>query len=180
MDNRTRTDTALLVVRTIAGIGGVVTALIVTGCTSSSGPPVGSPVPSGGSASSAPGSSAAASTSTEVGTTASAPGSVASSISIPPDLCTGTDTAQDAADAYMGSLSAGQAQQALACVYPETVPSATTLALVAHASGTAVYLPDPAASKGNTFVYNGNGKTIGVTVTKESDGNNWVTDVQVH
>ena len=48
--------------------------------------------------------------------------SVATSISIPPNLCAATDRAQNTADAYMGALSAGDEKEAVACVYGNSVP----------------------------------------------------------
>ncbi|MDT4971815.1 MAG: hypothetical protein QOG22_1958 [Pseudonocardiales bacterium] len=101
-----------------------------------------------------------------------------STIVIPPNLCAATDIAQNTADAYMGALSAGDEAQALKCVFPHTVPGAVTHGLVAHVSGTAVYLP--AGRNGPTvFGYKGNGKTVLVTVTREADHKTWVTKVDV-
>jgi hypothetical protein len=102
-----------------------------------------------------------------------------STIVIPPNLCAATDTAQNTADAYMGALSAGDEKQALDCVLPHTVPLATTRALVAHEHATAVYLPEQGVDGPTVFGYVGNGKTVRVTVTRESDGKTWVTRVVV-
>jgi hypothetical protein len=79
----------------------------------------------------------------------------------------------------MGSLSAGQEEEAQDCVYPNTVPASTTHGLVAHASRTAVYLLVGTASHGSVFVYMGNRKTVSVTVTRKTDGKTWVTQVTV-
>jgi hypothetical protein len=102
-----------------------------------------------------------------------------STIVIPPNLCAATDTAQNTADAYMGALSAGDEKQALACVLPHTVPLATTRGLVAHQHATAVYLPQQGLDGPTVFGYAGNGRTVRVTVTRESDGKTWVTRVVV-
>jgi hypothetical protein len=100
-------------------------------------------------------------------------------IALPPNLCAATDNARDTADAYMGSLSAGQLTEALNCVYPGAVPLPVTTSLIAHQANTAVYLP-MGQSTAPVFTYQGNGKTIHVTVTREHDGKTWVTDVQVN
>ena len=124
-------------------------------------------------------------------TAASAPGTVApasqgtspipsgSAISIPPYLCDATDQAQNAADAYMGALSAGNEKQAVACVLPGTVPIAVTRGLLATIKGTAVYLPRDGVDGPSVFGYQGNGKSVDVTVTKQRDGRFWVTKVAV-
>ncbi|HTZ45922.1 MAG TPA: hypothetical protein VMB79_18825 [Jatrophihabitans sp.] len=102
-----------------------------------------------------------------------------SQVSVPPYLCDATDQAQNAADAYMGALSAGNEKQAVACVYPGTVPVAVTRGLLATTKGTAVYLPRDGADGPTVFGYQGNGKSIDVTVTKRSGGRFWVTKVAV-
>jgi hypothetical protein len=102
-----------------------------------------------------------------------------SAISIPPYLCDATDQAQNAADAYMGALSAGNEKQAVACVLPGTVPIAVTRALLATVKGTAVYLPRDGVDGPSVFGYQGNGKSVDVTVTKQRDGRFWVTKVAV-
>jgi hypothetical protein len=111
--------------------------------------------------------------------TGSDAGSPSATISIPPDLCTGTDIAQNAADAYMGALSAGQLNQATACVLPNTVPLTVTRGLLAGAGQAAVYLPRDGVDGPSVFGYRGNGKLVDVTVTKEPDGRFWVTAVTV-
>lgn len=100
-----------------------------------------------------------------------------STISIPPNLCSATDIAQNTADAYMGALSAGNEKQALACVLPGTVPLAVTRSLSATMTGTAVYLPVSGADGPTVFGYTGSGRRIDVTVSRESDGTFWVTKV---
>jgi hypothetical protein len=100
-------------------------------------------------------------------------------VSIPPYLCQATDQAQNAADAYMGALSAGNEKQAVACVLPGTVPAAVTRSLLATVKGTAVYLPRDGVDGPTVFGYQGNGKSIDVTVTKQRDGRFWVTRVVV-
>ncbi|MFL6161378.1 MAG: hypothetical protein ACJ74U_04040 [Jatrophihabitantaceae bacterium] len=100
-------------------------------------------------------------------------------MSIPPYLCDATDQAQNAADAYMGALSAGNEKQAVACVLPGTVPIAVTRALLAKVRDTAVYLPRDGVDGPTVFGYQGNGKSIDVTVTKERDGRFWVTKLAV-
>ena len=100
-------------------------------------------------------------------------------MSIPPYLCDATDQAQNAADAYMGALSAGNEKQATACVLPGTVPAAVTHGLLATVKGTAVYLPRDGVDGPTVFGYQGNGKSIDVTVTKQRDGKFWVTKVVV-
>jgi hypothetical protein len=107
--------------------------------------------------------------------------SVATSISIPPNLCAATDRAQNTADAYMGALSAGDEKEAVACVFGNSVPLSTTRALLAHQQETAVYLPAMGGMDGPTqFDYIGNGLAVRVTVTSPAAGKNWVTGVTVH
>lgn len=118
-----------------------------------------------------PGTSAPASSS--VATRPSAP------ITIPAYLCSGTDAAQNAADAYMGALSAGNAAEAQACVLPSTVPVSLTRSLLATGTGTAVYLPRDGVDGPSVFGYQGNGKIIDVTVGKQSDGEFRVIKVAV-
>ncbi|HEV2886008.1 MAG TPA: hypothetical protein VGX49_03790 [Jatrophihabitans sp.] len=105
--------------------------------------------------------------------------SPSSAVSIPAYLCTDTDIAQNAADAYLGALSAGNAVQAFACVLPHTVPAAVTRSLLATSGRAAVYLPRDGVDGPSVFGYQGNGKLIDVTVTKEPDGRFWVTGVAV-
>jgi hypothetical protein len=101
------------------------------------------------------------------------------SITIPAHLCSGADAAQNAADAYMGALSAGNAPEAIACVLPGTVPEALTRSLLATAGSTAVYLPRDGVNGPAVFGYQGNGKSIDVTVDKQPDGQFRVTKVVV-
>jgi hypothetical protein len=156
----------------------ILAALPLSGCTSSQDRA--SPAAMSATSTAASSSAPRAASSPTTSPTRTKPTTVqTSSIVIPPNLCAATDKAQDTADAYMGSLSAGQESQALDCVYPNTVPASTTHGLVAHASRTAVYLPDATASHGNVFVYVGNGKTVSVTVTRQADGKTWVTQVTV-
>jgi len=100
-------------------------------------------------------------------------------ISVPATLCSATDVAQNAADAYIGALSAGDIKQAAACVLPNTVPSTVTRSLLATAGATAVYLPRDGVDGPSVFGYSGNGKDVDVTVTKQPDGRFWVTKVVV-
>jgi hypothetical protein len=135
--------------------------------------------PATSSAASSAAAGSAALVSPPTAASSSAPASPATSISIPPNLCAATDTAQNTADAYLGALSAGQESQALACVLPGTVPAATTHSLLATEKGTAVYLPRAGADGPTVFGYTGNGKSVDVTVTREADGKTWVTGVSV-
>jgi hypothetical protein len=100
-------------------------------------------------------------------------------ISIPPNLCAATDTAQNTADAYMGALSAGQESEALQCIAPSARLRTVTHSLVAHVAGTAVYLPGPDSGNPQLFRYVGNGKHVTVTVTRRPDGTTWVSNVVV-
>jgi hypothetical protein len=93
-----------------------------------------------------------------------------SAITVPAHLCSGMDAAQNAADAYMGALSAGNAAEAMACVLPNTVPEAVTRILLATAGATAVYLPRDGVDGPSIFGFRGNGKSIDVTVGKQPDG----------
>jgi len=79
----------------------------------------------------------------------------------------------------MGALSAGNEKQASACVLPNAVPATTVHALLGGQAGTAVYLPRAGVDGPSVFGYQGNGKSIDVTVTKESDGKFWITKVAV-
>lgn len=100
-------------------------------------------------------------------------------IAIPAHLCSGMDAAQNAADAYMGALSAGNAAEAMACVLPNTVPPAVTRSLLATSGATALYLPREGVNGPSVFGYQGNGKVIDVTVGKQSGGQFRVTKVAV-
>ena len=159
----------------LAGCGGsdrtATTQPAQTGAQASAGgPAVSTPA-----ASTAPASTARAST--PAGTAATTP--PVSGPSIPPYLCQATDLAQNAADAYMGALSAGDLKQAAACVLPHTVPAAVTAGLLSKEKGTAVYLPRDGVDGPIVFGYRGNGKSIDVTITREPDGRFWVTRVLV-
>lgn len=79
----------------------------------------------------------------------------------------------------MGSLSAGDEKQALSCLLPNAVPAAITRSLLTTQSGTAVYLPRAGVDGPSVFGYQGNGKSVDVTVSKESDGKFWITKVVV-
>jgi hypothetical protein len=157
--------------------GAVLLAVALTGCGSSHRSAVGS--------GSTPATSGPAPTTPSPGTDTVTPASQptgspsAGAVSIPPYLCQATDRAQNAADAYMGALSAGNEKQAVACVLPGTVPAAVTRSLLATVKGTAVYLPRNGVDGPSVFGYSGNGKSIDVTVTRERDGRFWVTRVVV-
>lgn len=159
------------------------TGWLLTGCGGSHGNTAERPAASGTSGSQpASGSSPVNTSPADTSPAGSATGSpipASPSISIPPYLCTGTDIAQNAADAYLGALSAGQLDQATACVLPNTVPAAVTRSLLATSGSTAVYLPRDGADGPSVFGYRGNGKLVDVTVTKEPDGRFWVTKVSV-
>ncbi|MEO9221031.1 MAG: hypothetical protein ABI251_04480 [Mycobacteriaceae bacterium] len=75
-------------------------------------------------------------------------------------------------------MSAGQFEQAQACVFPGSVPTVVTADLLAAQKQTAVYLP-VGQSAGPDFTYEGKGKRVTVTVTRESGGTFWVSNVQV-
>jgi hypothetical protein len=166
--------------------GAVLLAMALAGCGSShrsagqraadhpSAVPTTSPA-----AGTAPGSSSTAGSGIVAPASHSASTPSASAVSIPPYLCEATDQAQNAADAYMGALSAGNEKQAVACVLPGTVPAAVTRSLLATVKDTAVYLPRDGVDGPAVFGYQGNGKSVDVTVTKESDGRFWVTRVVV-
>jgi len=174
----------------LAIAGTALLAIALTGCGSShrSAAPGSSPSAVGSTPGSSAGSSslptsppssvAPASQPVSSSTTSQIPTSQAP-VSIPPYLCQATDQAQNAADAYMGALSAGNAKQAVACVLPGTVPAAVTRSLLATVKGTAVYLPRDGVDGPTVFGYQGNGKSIDVTVTKQRDGRFWVTRVVV-
>ena len=67
----------------------------------------------------------------------------------------------------------------MACVLPSTVPAALTRSLLATPGTTAVYLPRDGVDGPSVFGYQGNGKLIDVTVSKQPDGQFWVTKVTV-
>jgi hypothetical protein len=163
-------------------LAGVLAGLLVvaTGCGGSQGGTTERPSTSI-AATSAGGPASASSSPTDASPADSSPAdsSPSGTLSIPPDLCTATDIAQNAADAYLGALSAGQLDQAMACVLPDTVPAAVTRGLLASSGRTAVYLPRDGVDGPSVFGYRGNGKLIDVTVTREPDGRFWVTAVSV-
>jgi hypothetical protein len=102
-----------------------------------------------------------------------------STIAIPAHLCSGMDAAQNAADAYLGALSAGNLSEALACVRPNTVPEALTRSLLAKGGSTAAYLPRAGVDGPTVFGYRGDGKLVDVTVGKQPDGQFQVTKVVI-
>lgn len=159
--------------------GAVLLVMALAGCDSShrsaQGPATSPPTDIAPATSSAAPSGTVAPASPSSGTVAASP----TEVSIPPYLCEATDQAQNAADAYMGALSAGNEKQAVACVLPGTVPTAVTRGLLATVKGTAVYLPRDGVDGPTVFGYRGNGKSVDVTVTKQSDGRFWVTRVVV-
>ncbi|MDQ1742679.1 MAG: hypothetical protein QOE23_1018 [Pseudonocardiales bacterium] len=159
-------------------LAGLLICPALAGCGGSAGNP-GGPVqrPSTSLTGTATSPSRAGSSSPTPGTTSAS--SPSSAISIPPYLCSGTDIAQNAADAYLGALSAGDLEQASACVLPHTVPAAVTRGLLGSGGRTAAYLPRDGVDGPTVFGYRGNGKLIDVTVTKEPDGRFWVTGVAV-
>ncbi len=133
----------------------------------------------GGSASATASAGLPAPNSSAPGAAGSPAASPSYSISVPAYLCLGTDVAQNAADAYMGALSAGNLTQATACVLPRTVPATVTRSLLATSGTTAVYLPRDGVDGPSVFGYRGAGKLVDVTVSKSSDGRFWITRVSV-
>lgn len=174
MLDRRAAPAGLLLIVALAGCGShgsaaqqaTVPAATSTSATTASAPVTGQP------SSTRPISSAPAASSAVVA-------SPSKTISIPAHLCSGTDAAQNAADAYMGALSAGNLVEAIACVLPGTVPEALTRSLQAKAGSTAVYLPRDGVDGPAVFGYRGNGKSIDVTVGKQPDGQFRVTRVTV-
>lgn len=112
-------------------------------------------------------------------TSAAATRPPASTNTIPAHLCSGMDAAQNAADAYLGALSAGNAAEAMACVQPNTVPEALTRSLLATPGAAVAYLPREGVDGPTVFGYQGSGKLIDVTVGKQPDGQFRVTKVAV-
>jgi hypothetical protein len=100
-------------------------------------------------------------------------------VTVPAHLCSGMDAAQNAADAYLGALSAGNLAEATACVLPKTVPESLTRSLLAKAGSAVAYLPRDGADGPSVFGYQGSGKLIDVTVGKQSNGQFRVTKVVV-
>ncbi len=96
----------------------------------------------------------------------------------PQFLCQAAEQPRDIADAYTGALSSGQLAQATACVYPGTVPEATSRALLVTGVKGSTYTLDGSASSGSVFVYDGRRGRLTVTVTAEPNGHYWVTSVQ--
>lgn len=104
-----------------------------------------------------------------------------SGVAAPPPqfLCQAAEQPRDTADAYTGALSSGQLAQATACVYPGTVPEATSQALLVTGTRGSAYTLNEAASSGSTFVYDSRRGRTTVTVSLEPDGHHWVTSVQM-
>jgi hypothetical protein len=153
---------------------------LLAGCSGSSDKPQAA-APVSTSTTTAPSSAVPSVVATASHTSARPTRSVATSISIPPNLCAATDRAQNTADAYMGALSAGDEKEAVACVYANSVPLSLTRSLLAHQRETAVYLPATGGLDGPTqFDYLGNGLAIRVTVTSPAQRKYWVTGVTVH
>ena len=120
---------------------------------------------------------------------ASAPAISGPSISIPPitipslsnipsapsNPCSYISDPQTVALAYVGAAEIGEADVAQACVYQNTVPKSLTEGLAAKNS----QLFAPAGSNGSTYNFASlDGHThLAVTVTKESDGSYYITNV---
>jgi hypothetical protein len=90
------------------------------------------------------------------------------------NLCSATDSAEQAARVYVSAASLGQANLAQSCVYHDAVSKSVTTSL---RSGEFYTL---SGSSGSTFTFRSvNGSsTITVKVTKESDGKYWITYVK--
>ncbi|MEO7261075.1 MAG: hypothetical protein ABI047_07465 [Jatrophihabitantaceae bacterium] len=172
-----------------SALAGVLLSLAIAGCGGShsssaqqqaTSPVAAPPSTSLSTSQSSPASSSPTATSASSAASTTPPAQPPSSaVSIAPSLCTGADIAQNTADAYMGALSAGNAKQAMACVLPHTVPAAVTRSLLASDSTRAVYLPRDGVDGPAVFGYQGSGKLIDVTVSKQPDGQFWVTEVAV-
>jgi hypothetical protein len=167
---------------------GVLLIVLLAGCDSSGSAARQATSPAATAPSATPASTASTASTQPASTRPSSSAPAASSvvvaptsktITIPAHLCSGTDAAQNAADAYMGALSAGNAPEAMACVLPGTVPEGLTRSLLATAGSTAVYLPRDGVDGPAVFGYQGNGKSIDVTVGKQPDGQFRVTKVVV-
>ncbi|WP_127784301.1 hypothetical protein [Rhodococcus sp. X156] len=117
-------------------------------------------------------------TPTTAAPTPAAPTSRAAAVSLPPNLCAATDRAQDTADAFMGSLSAGQVAEASKCVAPGAVPAELVASLAGQQRQTAGYAP-VGGGEGPVFTYRGDGRTVLVTVSRLADGATWVTGLVV-
>lgn len=157
--------------------------LLLAGCTSGGSQP----------RTTVPTPSVATSVGTSTGTSANTPSGAPSpselptlaspTISIPPTLCAGARAARDAADAFMGALSAGDLAEAKSCVQPGAVDDALLRELLAHEQATAVYLPAPGSPQsgpnGAVYVYKGNGKTVRVSVARQSGGTYAVSAIRV-
>ena len=95
--------------------------------------------------------------------------------SIPGNPCAYITDQETVALAYVGAAEIGETDVAQACVYQDSVPRSVTESLVANGQ----QLFAPTGSSGSTYRFQSlDGQTqLEVTVTKESDGSYYVTDV---
>lgn len=127
----------------------------------------------------APAGTSATSTSPTPQASVSAPRTSPGITADPPQfLCQAAQQPRDTADVYTGALSSGQLAQATACVYPGTVPEATSRALLVTGTKGSAYTLNESASGTSVFVYEGRRGRVTVTTTAEPDGHNWVTGVR--
>ncbi len=89
-------------------------------------------------------------------------------------LCANQTNALIVAAGYIGLAEGGDATDAQACVYKNSVPLATTQKL----SGKEL-IPTGALDSSGTLTLTGGGSTVKVTTAKESDGNYYVTAVTI-
>jgi hypothetical protein len=76
--------------------------------------------------------------------------------------------------AYVGAAEIGETDTAQACVYQDSVPQSVTESIASDDS-----LYSPAGSSGDTYEFTSidGSSHLSVTVTKESDGSLYITDV---
>jgi hypothetical protein len=87
-------------------------------------------------------------------------------------ICASQSSSIVVAVAYVGLAETGATTAAQSCVYKDSVPIATTQKL----SGQTLL---PSAFGTDSVTFNGSGSTVTVKVTKESDGNSYVTGVTI-
>lgn len=94
---------------------------------------------------------------------------------VPTNQCAYLSDAETVALAYVGAAELGQADAAQSCVYQDSVPRSLTESLAAQGTG----LFSPTGSNGSTYNFTSiDGQShLAVTVTKESDGSFYITNV---
>jgi hypothetical protein len=92
------------------------------------------------------------------------------------NICSGASSAQQAAQVYVSAATIGQTDLAQACVYHDSVSRSVTESI--HSAGEFYRLSGQKSATTFEFRSVTSSSIITVTVTRESDGKYWITDVK--